>query len=81
MNEEETHIIEEPGAAKKRRDPIRMGTIVWGLIIAALGVLLILWDQGYSFDPRAAGVAILFGAGLLLIVGSIITALRKNGDD
>ncbi|HLS03639.1 MAG TPA: hypothetical protein VK030_02650 [Actinomycetales bacterium] len=65
----------------KPRPQIRMGTIVWGLIVVALGVLLIMWDRGMKIHPQVAGVAILFGAGALLIVGSVITALRKNGDD
>ncbi len=65
---------------KKTSTPIRMGTIVWGLIIVALGVMLILWDRGFSINPQFAAIAVLLGAGVLLIVGSLITALRKNGD-
>lgn len=80
MNEEETHVFEHPEEPRKQRAPIRIGTIVWGLIIAALGLMMILWYEGMTIDTRAAIIWLLLSAGVLLVGGSIMSAVRKNGN-
>jgi len=77
MNPKETEVE----VTKKQGAPIRMGTIVWGLVIVALGVLLILWNQGLAIQPQTAAIVLLLGAGVLLILGSLITALRGSRQD
>lgn len=69
----------QPKKRKPRRQ-IRMGTIVWGLIVATIGILIIAWDQGVKIHPQVAAVSVLFGAGALLVIGSIVTAIRKKGE-
>lgn len=55
---------------------MRIGTVVWGLIIITLGVLLVMWGNGATFDPQITMIALLFGAGFLLIFGSLLTVVR-----
>jgi hypothetical protein len=57
----------------------RVGTIVWGLVIAVIGGLIlaaqladITFDLGYVF------LGLLLGSGLALVIGGLIAATRKN---
>lgn len=81
MSEEETQILEVQDEPRKRRAPVRIGTIVWGLIIAALGVMMIMWYEGMTIDTQSAIIWLLLSAGVLLVGGSILSAVRKNGDE
>lgn len=74
----EFNTASDSGSAPKPRE-IRIGTTVWGLIIITLGVLLVMWGNGATFDPQLTMIALLFGAGFLLIFGSLLTVLRGRG--
>lgn len=59
--------------------PPRVGTIVWGLVAAAVGVVVLLTQlTDIRFDPAQLFIGLLIGAGLALIIGGLITAIRPS---
>lgn len=65
-----------PATAPRPR--LRVGTVVWGLVLAAIGVGLLAWAAGLSIDVQLALIVLLAGAGGLLLVGSIVSAVRTS---
>ncbi|MHA7268246.1 hypothetical protein [Arthrobacter sp. HLT1-20] len=64
----------EPG-----KHPVRVGTIVWGAVVVALGTLIILTRQaGLSLDAGQTAIWLLFGAGVAMVAGGAINLLRRN---
>lgn len=60
----------------------RVGTIVWGLIVIALAVVLILAELAtLSLDMGQVVIGLLIGAGLALVVGGVISASNREKDD
>ena len=59
------------------RREVRVGTVVWGLVIVALGVLALAVAAGARIDGELAFIALLGGAGLALLVGSLAVGLRR----
>ncbi len=67
--------------ADPRRSP-RVGTIVWGLIVIALAVTLILAEVAtINLDMGQVMIGLLIGAGLALVVGGLISAKSREKDD
>jgi len=64
-----------PAVAPVRRET-RVGTVVWGLVVVALGVLALAVSAGAQVDGELAFIALLAGAGLALLVGSLVVGLR-----
>ncbi|WP_315095309.1 hypothetical protein [uncultured Cellulomonas sp.] len=62
-------------AAPPRR--LRMGTVVWGLVIAAIGVGLLAWAGGVQIDVQLAMIVLLAAAGVALLLGSIFSGARN----
>ncbi len=62
-------------AAPPRR--LRVGTVVWGLVIAAIGVGLLAWAAGFAIDLQLAMIVLLAAAGTALLVGSIVSGARN----
>ena len=58
--------------------PVRLVTIVWGAILAAVGVALIAVAAGASIDVELALIIGLSAAGLALVVAPIIAAARTS---
>lgn len=69
---------EEPTTAHPGRRGVRVATVVWGLVVAALGVGLLAWALGVTFDVELAFIALLAAAGVLLLVGSVATTRRRR---
>ena len=65
----------EPAAPARRR--LRVGTVVWGLVIAAIGVGLLAWAAGVAIDLQLAMIVLLAVAGTALLVGSIVSGARN----
>jgi len=65
----------EPVAPARRR--LRVGTVVWGLVIAAIGVGLLAWAAGVAIDLQLAMIVLLAVAGTALLVGSIVSGARN----
>src|SRR5665811_1264181 len=75
---ETTTAIHDPGPVTPRRG-VRVGTIVWGLVIAAIGVGILAYALDVTFDAQLASIIVIFAAGVLLLVGSIATSRRRRG--
>ncbi|HWS57996.1 MAG TPA: hypothetical protein VN257_05610 [Actinotalea sp.] len=69
---------DEPRAAPDPRPRLRVGTVVWGLVVAAVGVGLIALASGVTFDVELAVIVLVAATGLTLLVGSLATSLRRR---
>lgn len=59
--------------------PVRVGTIVWGAVVVALGILVILTRQaGLALDAGQTAIWLLLGAGVAMVTGGAVNLLRKN---
>ncbi|MFS0705902.1 hypothetical protein AB6N23_15430 [Cellulomonas sp. 179-A 9B4 NHS] len=72
---------DDADAAAPTRDRVRVGTIVWGLVIALLGAGVLVIAAGYTIDLELAAIGLLVLAGLALIVGPLVANARRRTDD
>ncbi len=56
----------------------RVGTVVWGLVLAVLGVGVLAWAGGRRIDVDVAAIVLVAGAGVALLIGSIISGTRRR---
>lgn len=56
----------------------RGGTVVWGLVIVAIGVGLLAVAWGAYIDAELALIVLLGAAGLALLIGSLATMWRSR---
>lgn len=68
--------VADPAPADPPRRRLRVGTVVWGLVIAAIGVGLLAWSAGFAIDLQLAMIVLLAVAGTALLVGSIVSGAR-----
>lgn len=68
-------------ASPARRDRVRVGTIVWGVVIALLGVGVLTIAAGYTIDLELAAIGLLVVAGLGLIIGPLVASARRGRGD
>jgi hypothetical protein len=57
---------------------VRVGTVVWGLVVVVAGVLLAAAAAGVVFDVQLAVIATVALAGVALVVGSLVSAGRRR---
>ena len=57
---------------------VRVGTVVWGLVIAAVGIGLIAYASGLRFDVELAVIILIATAGLALLAGSVLSNRRRH---
>jgi len=69
-----------PAAAPITDQPraLRVGTVVWGLILAVIGAGVIAVAAGAQFDLELALIGLLILAGAGLLAGSIVTSVRRR---
>jgi hypothetical protein len=61
--------------------PLRVGTVVWGLVIVALATLLVVVQQaGLRLDPGQVVIWLLLGAGAAMVLGGAVSAARRRTD-
>lgn len=60
------------------RPPVRMSTVVWGLIITVVGAGILARALGAEFDNELALIVLLCTAGVALVATSIVSAVRKK---
>jgi len=60
------------------RPELRVGTVVWGLVLAVIGAGVIAVAAGARFDPQLATITVLTLAGVGLLAGSIVTSARRR---
>ncbi|TDE97597.1 hypothetical protein EXU48_05310 [Occultella glacieicola] len=58
------------------RERARVGTIVWGLVLVLLGVVVVAIGLGFEVDLEVFLIGLLGIAGVGLLVGTAISALR-----
>jgi hypothetical protein len=56
----------------------RVGTVVWGLVLALVGIGVTAIGAGAALDVQAALIALLVVAGTALLVGAVVTARRAT---
>lgn len=68
-----------PPAASAPRPTVRVGTVVWGLVVIILAVLIIIASvSAVQLDPVQVLIGLLLGSGAALVVGGVLSALRKQ---
>ena len=58
---------------------LRVGTVVWGLVVAVVGIGIISFAWGARIDGGLALIVLLAGAGVALLVGSLVVGARRPG--
>ena len=61
-----------------KRRPIRRSTLTWGLILTALGGLLIAFGVGLHIDLVTTGIVLLAGTGVLVLVAALLPHPRGH---
>lgn len=64
--------------AARERAGVRVGTVVWGLVVVALGVGLLAIAWGAHLDAELAFIVLLAAAGVALLVGSLVGMRRSR---
>ncbi|MBO0899753.1 hypothetical protein J1G43_07220 [Cellulomonas sp. zg-ZUI22] len=67
-----------PDPERGHRPPVRVGGVVWGLIVVLVGAGVLLVAAGYTIDVQLAVIVLLIAAGVGLIVGPVIQGLRRG---
>jgi len=67
----------QPTKAATKRGP-RVGTAVWGLIVIAVGLGILAVSAGVMFDVGVALILLLGAAGVILVVGSVVSSIRRR---
>jgi hypothetical protein len=60
------------------RQTLRVGTVVWGLMVAAVGVGLLSLAWGAHLDAQLALIILLGAGGTALLVGSLVGMRRSR---
>lgn len=68
---------DDASTAAPPRGP-RVGTAVWGLVVAAVGVGLLALGLGAEFDVELAVIALVAAAGVALLIGSVAAGARRR---
>jgi hypothetical protein len=70
------------GAAVLPAEPdpsVRVGTVVWGLIVLALAVLIVIAQLGIvELNGTYVLIGLMVGAGAALVVGGLLSARRRD---
>jgi hypothetical protein len=51
---------------------------VWGLIVIAVGLGILAVSAGVVFDLGVALIVLLGAAGVILVVGSVVSSIRRR---
>ena len=66
-------------ATASGRGPVRVGTVVWGAVVVALAVLIMLSSQlGLHLDAGLTAMWLLLGAGVAMVAGGAVHLLRRR---
>lgn len=59
--------------------PARVGTVVWGLIVLALAVLIIVAQLGLVvLNGTYVLIGLMIGAGIALVLGGVLSARKRD---
>ncbi|MCL3859917.1 hypothetical protein [Actinotalea sp. K2] len=65
-------------AASPDQQRLRVGTVVWGLVVAVIGVGILATAAGVVFDVQLALIGLVALAGVALLVGSVASGARRR---
>jgi hypothetical protein len=68
----------QPAAQTATKRGPRVGTTVWGLIVIAVGLGILAVSAGVIFDLGVALIVLLGAAGVILVVGSVVSSIRRR---
>ena len=76
----ETPTAESMGSAEPAgHSPARVGTVVWGLIVLALAVLIVIAQLGIvTLNGTYVLIGLMIGAGAALVVGGLLSARKRD---
>lgn len=64
---------------ERERRPLRVGTVVWGLVLAAVGgLVLVVQLTDIRLDAGMVLLGLLIGAGAALVIGGLLAVLGRN---
>lgn len=66
-----------PATTTAARGP-RAGTVVWGLLVIAVGALVIVATAGIDVDLQLAAIIGLAAAGVLLLITALVSSARQR---
>lgn len=73
---------DDSGDTSTPRRRARVGTIVWGLILTALAIILVLAEaSSITLNTSQVVIGLLIGAGLALVIGGLVSAPNRQKDD
>ncbi|MDP9986265.1 hypothetical protein J2S98_001418 [Arthrobacter oryzae] len=59
----------------------RVGTVVWGLIVLALAVLILVAQLGIiTLNGTYVLIGLMIGAGVALVVGGLLSARKRDNE-
>lgn len=67
--------VEAPPAKQRGA---RMGTVVWGMLLAAFGAAIVARGLGVTFDVELALIVLLCVMGGALLLGSVVAVIRRG---
>ena len=70
--------VASPVHESPRRRGARMGTVVWGILLAAIGAGIVARGLGVDFDVELALIIVLSVMGGALLVGSVVAGIRRT---
>jgi hypothetical protein len=77
---------ETPTAESSTTEPAaptatRVGTVVWGLVVLALAVLIIIAQLGVvTLNGTYVLIGLMIGAGAALVVGGLLSARKRDNE-
>jgi len=74
---------EETPTAESASGPAttRVGTVVWGLVVLALAVLIIIAQLGVvTLNGTYVLIGLMIGAGAALVVGGLLSARKRDNE-
>ena len=78
----ETNPVPKPSAAgtdEPAEAPARVGTIVWGLVVLALAVLIVISQLGIVvLNGTYVLIGLMIGAGAALVIGGLLSARKRD---
>jgi hypothetical protein len=82
----DAYIKETPTAGSTTTEPAaptttRVGTVVWGLVVLALAVLIIIAQLGVvTLNGTYVLIGLMIGAGAALVVGGLLSARKRDNE-
>jgi hypothetical protein len=67
------------GTDEPAEAPARVGTIVWGLVVLALAVLIVISQLGIVvLNGTYVLIGLMIGAGAALVIGGLLSARKRD---